>query len=125
MTAADYWNEVKRIQVSMRAASIYTAEATRIINGITGKYGYLFGVDSIYRATPIEEINRMLAEMKNKGSQYAEQAAIIEECYKNSGPFTAGEKLTQVEITAEKAKLDETIQRLEIEVAGQVKQREH
>jgi hypothetical protein len=123
MTAADYWSEVKRIQVSMRAASIYTAEATGIINGITGKRGYLFTMDSIYRAIPIEEVRRMITAIKEKGVQYAEQAAALEEIYgSDTGPFVVGEKLTEAEIAEEKTRLDETISQLEAEVSERVRQ---
>jgi hypothetical protein len=61
-----YWDEVKRIQVSMRTVSIYTEEATKIIDGITAKQGYLFRVDSIYNAVPIAEIRQLLSEIKKK-----------------------------------------------------------
>jgi hypothetical protein len=95
----NYWTEVKRIQVSMRSVSIYTAEATKIINGITGKYGYFFTIDSIYKAVPIEEIKRMISGMKEKGGTVAALAAGLEEFYKDEGPFVCGEELTEAEIS--------------------------
>jgi len=47
-----YWDEVKRIQVSMRSASIYTEEATKIIDGITEKLGYFFTVGRYLQSRP-------------------------------------------------------------------------
>jgi hypothetical protein len=117
-----YWDEVKRIQVSMRSASIYTKEATEIINGITGKYGYLFTIGAIYKAVPIEEIKRIISEAKKRGGNDAAQAAALEEAYKDAGPFVVGEALTETEITSSKTILDNVIRQLEIEVSEYIRQ---
>jgi len=60
----NYWDEIKRIQVSMRSASIPTNEASDIINEITKRYGYLFTVDNIYNVAPIEEIRSIILRLK-------------------------------------------------------------
>ncbi|MDR3171822.1 MAG: hypothetical protein LBU17_09380 [Treponema sp.] len=119
----NYWDEVKRIRVSMRSASIYTSEATEIINGITGKYGYLFTVNHIYQAVPIEEIRRMISEIKKGGGAAAAQAAAMEEAYQDAGRFVVGEELTETEIAGSKTKLDSVIRQLELEVSEYIKQR--
>jgi hypothetical protein len=115
-----YWDEVKRIQVSMRSASIYTEEATKIIDGITAKLGFRFTMDSIYKAIPIEEIQQMISEIKKRGGDAAAQAEELEKAYKDAGPFVAGEKLTETEINDSKTKLDGVIRQLEIEVSEYV-----
>jgi len=113
----NYWNEVKRIQVSMRSASIYTEEATKIIDEITGKHGYFFTVGGIYKAVPIEEINRIISDAKSRGGGDAVMAEEMEEAYKDEGPFVVGEELTEAEITESKAALDNVIRQLEVEVS--------
>jgi hypothetical protein len=108
----------------MRAASIYTAEATDIIDEITGKRGYLFRIDTVFRAVPLEEIKREIAAAKERGGHDAEQMAEIEEFYNNQAePFMPAGKLTEAEIASEKAELDETIRQLEAEVAELIKRR--
>ena len=113
----NYWNEVKRIQVSMRSASIYTEEATKIIDGITGKLGYIFSVTGIYKAVPIEEINRIISAAKERGGDDAIMAAEMEAMYKDEGPFVVGEELTEAEIIDSKPTLDNVIRQLEVEVS--------
>ncbi|MDR2484740.1 MAG: hypothetical protein LBD55_05045 [Treponema sp.] len=114
----NYWDEVKRIQVSMRSASIYTQEATEIINGITGKLGYLFTVNSIYKAVPIEEIRRMIITLKEKGGQHAEMAAQMEAVYQKypDGSFIPGEKMTEAEIADSKDTLETLIHQLRLKL---------
>ena len=118
-----YWDEVKRIQVSMRSSSIYTNEASDIIDGITGKYGYLFTVDNIYNAVPIEEIRKMISAAKKRGGSDAALAAEMEAAYANAGPFAVGEELTEAEIIDKKDELDNVIRQLEAEVEEYVKKR--
>jgi len=118
-----YWDEVKRIQVSMRSASIYTEEATEIIDGITGKHGYIFSINSIYNAVPIEEIRRIISEAKKRGGNDAAMAAEMEEAYKDTGSFVVGEELTETEITENKTALDNVIRQLETEVSEYLKKR--
>jgi len=118
-----YWDEVKRIQVSMRSASIYTNEASDIIDSITGKYGYLFTIDNIYNAVPIEEIKNMILTAKAKGGQNAAIATEMEAAYANAGPFVHGEELTEAEIIDKKDDLDKVIKLLEAEVNEYVKER--
>ena len=111
-----YWDEVKRIQVSMRSASIYTNEASDIIDGITGKHGYLFTIDKIYNAVPIEEIRKMISEAKKRGGHDAALAVEMEAAYAGAGPFVPGEELTKAEINDKKDELDNVIRQLEAEV---------
>jgi len=82
-----YWDEVKRIQVSMRSASIYTNEASDIIDGITGKYGYLFTIDNIYNAVPIAEIRRMISAAKKRGGTDAALGFIFQRSMTTSETF--------------------------------------
>ena len=111
----NYWEEVKRIQVKMRSASIWTAEASEIIDRITEKHGYYFRVNSIFRAVPIEEIRQMIAEAKKSGGNEAEIAA-VEEVYKDAGSFVIGDKLEEAEVTERQAELEKIVRRLEVEV---------
>jgi len=119
----NYWDEVKRIQVSMRGASIYTEEATKIIDGITGKHGYFFTVNAIYKAVPMEEINRIISEAKKRGGDDAVMAVEMEEAYKDEGPFVVGEELAEAEIIENKAALDNVIRQIEAEVSEYLKKR--
>jgi predicted nucleotidyltransferase len=71
----------------MRSASIYTGEAIRITDGITGKIGHFFTIDSIYNAVPIAEIRNPLSEIKKRGGNDSVLAAAIEEFYNDAGPL--------------------------------------
>jgi hypothetical protein len=111
----NYWEEVKRIQIKMRSGSIWTAEATEIIDKITEKRGFYFRLGGVSRAVPIEEIRNMLSEIKKKGGHDAE-VAVMEEHYKDAGNFVNGDKLEEAEIAERKAELEQVVQQLEIEV---------
>jgi len=65
----NYWNEVKRIQNKLKTALVIgTAQATDIIDGITGKLGYFFRVDNdIYHAVKRDDVLKMIAELEKKG----------------------------------------------------------
>jgi hypothetical protein len=115
----NYWDEVKRIRNAVRADSgwsISLEQASKIIDGITEKYGYYFRVDSIFRAVPIAEIEGMIAGLKKRGGNKALYAAAMEEVYKDAGSFVNGDKLEGAEITARKTELEQVIRQLEIEV---------
>jgi len=116
-----YWDEVKRIQVSMRSASIYTEEASKIIDEITGRNGYFFTITNIYEAVPIERINKTISEAKARGRDDALMAAEMEKAYKDEGPFVVGEELSEDDIIERKAELDDVIRKLEAEVSEYIK----
>jgi hypothetical protein len=115
----NYWDEVKRIRNVVRADSgwsISLEQASKIVDGITEKYGYYFHIDSIFRAVPIAEIEGMIAGLKKRGGNKALYASAIEEVYKDAGSFVNGDKLAEAEITARRNELEQVVRQLEREV---------
>jgi uncharacterized protein (DUF2164 family) len=113
----NYWDEVKRIQIELKQAlHINTMEATAIIDGITGKLGYLFTMSYIHHADKRDDMLRTVAELEKKGEQL-ELIKVLKDFYDNQKTeYLAGGELTEDEIVQNASTLEQVISQLEKEV---------
>ncbi|MDR0663798.1 MAG: hypothetical protein LBF80_06975 [Spirochaetaceae bacterium] len=118
----NYWDEVKRIQIKLKSALVIgTAEATGIIEGITGKLGYFFYVDgSVWHSDSRENIFRMIVGIEKKGGHEAE-VAMLKDIYKDAKEYVAAEQLTAGEIADNAVAIEQVVRQLDVETDAYIK----